>query len=222
MQMQRQRTNGDPATSDSMLVQQALHGDQEAFEAIVSRHQQSLFGLIYHYVGVYHEAEDILQQVWLQLYLSLATLRPQVQIKPWLFTVARNRSLDFLRHKRLHAQRLLSFSEVEATKEENEAAFLDTILDMSPTPEELVERHELQREIRYAIQSLPPIYRSVVWLYYGGHLTYAEIGRTLNVPVSTVKTRFNRAKPFLRAVLYEGWIVYESESNEASNGIKFL
>jgi RNA polymerase sigma-70 factor (ECF subfamily) len=65
-----------PETPDSVLVQQALAGNQEAFEALVSRYKQSLLGLIYRYLGEYHEAHDVLQQVWLQLYLSLATLRP--------------------------------------------------------------------------------------------------------------------------------------------------
>ena len=75
-------------TADSVLVRQALAGDQEAFEALVSRYQHALFGLIYHYVGEYHEAQDILQRVWLQLYLSLGTLRPDVHIRPWIITVA--------------------------------------------------------------------------------------------------------------------------------------
>ena len=76
MQTPEDRYREDPDTADSVLVQQALSGDQYAFEVLVSRYKQSLFGLINHYVGEYHEAEDILQQVWLQLYLSLATLRP--------------------------------------------------------------------------------------------------------------------------------------------------
>ncbi len=200
MQTQEDRYRDDPETADSVLVQQALSGDQDAFEALVSRYKQSLFGLIHHYVGEYHEADDILQQVWLQLYLSLATLRPHVQIKHWLFTVARNRSLDFLRHKRLLFQHLLSFYEVKPGNEEDEVTFLDAIPDTSPTPEELAELQDLQREIQHAIQSLPHTYRSVVWLFYGGQLNYAEIGRILDRPGSTVKTQFNRAKPFLRAV----------------------
>ena len=109
MQTQEDRYSENPETADSVLVQQALSGDQEAFEALVSRYKKLLFGLIHHYVGEYHEAEDILQQVWLQLYLSLATLRPSMQIKPWLFTVARNRCLDFLRHKHVLSKRLLFF-----------------------------------------------------------------------------------------------------------------
>ncbi len=198
MQIQGLRHREDPEKSDSVLVQQALRGDQEAFEVLVSRYQQSLFGLIYHYVGEYHEAEDILQQVWLQLYISLATLRSSVQIKPWLFTVARNRSLDFLRHKHVLSKRLLFFCEVEARIEEDEATFLDAIPDTSPTTEELAELYDLQREIQHAILALPHTYSPVVWLFYRSQLNYAEIGRILDMPGSTVKTHFNRAKPFLR------------------------
>ena len=199
MQTQEDRYSENPETADSVLVQQALSGDQEAFEALVSRYKKSLFGLIHHYVGEYHEAEDILQQVWLQLYLSLATLRPSMQIKLWLFTVARNRCLDFLRHKHVLSKRLLFFCEVEARIEEDEATFLDAISDTSPTPEEQAELHDLQHEIQHAIQALPHTYRPVVWLFYRSQLNYAEIGRILDIPGSTVKTHFNRAKPFLRA-----------------------
>src|SRR5207248_11346857 len=135
MQTQETWTKEKPETSDSVLVQQALAGHQEAFEALVNRYKQSLLDLISSYVGEYHEEYDVLQQIWLQLYLSLATLRQNGHIKPWLFTVARNRSLDILRHKRL-----LSFSEVETGNEKDEAAFLDTLPDTSRTPEELAER----------------------------------------------------------------------------------
>ena len=196
METQRYRNTRDPETSDNVLVHQALAGNQKAFEALVSRYHHSLFRLIYRYVGEYHEAHDVLQQVWLQLYLSLSTLHSNVHMKPWLFMVARNRSLDALRRKRIP-----SFSEVETGNEKDETAFIDAIPDTSPTPEELGERRDLQREIQSAIDVLPRTYRSVVLLYYREQMNYTEIGRVLNIPVSTVKTRFQRAKPFLRAEL---------------------
>jgi len=196
METQGYRNTRDPETSDNVLFQQALAGDQEAFEALFSRYQRSLFRLIYRYVGEYNEAHDVLQQVWLQLYLSLPKLYPNVQMKPWLFTVAHNRSLDVLRRRRF-----LSFSEVEKGNEEDETAFLNTIPDTSLTPEELVEQRDLQQAIQRAIQTLPSTYRTVVLLYYREQMSYAEIGRVLKIPVSTVKTRFHRAKPFLRDVL---------------------
>jgi RNA polymerase sigma factor (sigma-70 family) len=196
METQGYRNTRDPETSDNVLFQQALAGDQEAFEALFSRYQRSLFRLIYRYVGEYNEAHDVLQQVWLQLYLSLPKLYPNVQMKPWLFTVAHNRSLDVLRRRRF-----LSFSEVERGNEEDETAFLNTIPDTSLTPEELVEQRDLQQAIRRAIQTLPGTYRTVVLLYYREQMSYAEIGRVLKMPVSTVKARFHRAKPFLRDAL---------------------
>jgi RNA polymerase sigma-70 factor (ECF subfamily) len=196
METQRYGNTREPETSDNVLVHQALAGNQKAFEALVSRYQHSLFGLIYRYVGEYHEAHDVLQQVWLQLYLSLPTLQPNAHMQPWLFTVARNRSLDVLRRKRLP-----SFSEVETGNEKDETAFLDAIPDTSPTPEELGELRDLQREIQSAIDTLPRAYRSVVLLYYREQMNYVEIGRVLNLPASTVKTRFQRAKPLLRAGL---------------------
>jgi RNA polymerase sigma-70 factor (ECF subfamily) len=199
MQTQEHTYREKPEAADRVLIQQALSGDQEAFEALVSRYKQPLFVLIYHYVGEHHEAEDILQQVWLQLYLSLATLRPYVEIKSWLLTVARNRSLDFLRHKRVLSQHMLFFSEAEVRIEEDEVSFLEAIPDTSPTPEEQAELHDLQHEIQHAIHALPHTYRPVVWLFYRNQLNYAEIGRILNMPDSTVKTHFNRAKPILRA-----------------------
>ena len=196
MEPQGSQHTRDPKTSDNTLLYEALAGDQIAFEALVNRYQHALFGLIYRYVGEYHEAHDVLQQVWLQLYLSLPTLPPNLRVKPWLFTVARNRSVDVQRRKGL-----LSFSEVATGNDEDEAAFLDTIIDMSPLPEELLEQRDLERAIQRAIQAVPHTYRSVIVLYYREHMTYAEIGRALKVPVSTVKARFHRAKPFLRAVL---------------------
>ncbi len=196
MQVQEHRKKVDPETSDGALIQQALAGDQEAFEALVYRYKPSLFQLIYHYVGECDEAYDVLQQVWLQLYLSLGILCVSVPIKPWLFKVARNCSIDALRRKRV-----LYFSEVETGNEGEEGSSLDSIPDTNLTPEELVEHHDLQRSVRCAIQALPQKYRSIVLLYYENQLDLSEIGQILNRPYSTVKTQFRRAVSTLRTAL---------------------
>jgi RNA polymerase sigma factor (sigma-70 family) len=200
MQVQDERNKNDPETSDSVLVQQALAGDQGAFEALVSRYKAPLYQLIYQYVGECDEAYDVLQQVWLQLYLSLRILRPNRRIGPWLIKVARNRSIDTLRRKRP-----VPFSEVETADEKGEMPLQETILDTSPTPEELAEHHELQlsiqRALERAIEALPLKYRSVVVLRYKNQLDFSEIGQVLNRRCSTVKTQFCRAQPLLRTAL---------------------
>src|SRR5215472_15354782 len=88
-------------TPDGALAQQALAGDQWAFETLVHRYGTPLFNFICHLLGDYDLACDVLQQVLLQLFISLSTLHKDKPLKSWLFQVARNRCLDELRRKRV-------------------------------------------------------------------------------------------------------------------------
>jgi RNA polymerase sigma factor (sigma-70 family) len=182
--------------TDGMLAQQVIAGDQRAFEALVQRYSTSLFNFIYHFLNDYDLACDVLQQVFLQLYISLPNLRTGEPLKAWLFQVARNRCLDELRRKRA-----IHFSELEAACDEEELSPLAAMPDTQPLPEELAEHHDLQDHLRRVIQSLPLKFRSVVLLRYVSQLSFAEIGQALNMPEATAKTYFQRAKPLLRAAL---------------------
>ncbi len=188
-----------PEHSDGFLAEQALAGDQQAFETLVNRYSTSLFSFIYHYLDDYDKACDILQQVFLQLYLSLATLHTSEPLKPWLFQVARNRCLDDIRQR--NRRRNVYFSELESLNEEGESPQLFSIPDGSPQPEELAESHDLQHCLHQAIHALPPKFRSVVFLRYTAQLSFSEIGAVLSMPTATAKTYFQRAKPLLRAHL---------------------
>jgi RNA polymerase sigma-70 factor (ECF subfamily) len=183
---------------DGILAQKALAGDEQAFEMLLKRYQTPLFSFIYHFLGDYDQACDTLQQVFLQLYISLPKLRTGEPLKAWLFQVARNRCLDELRRKRA-----VHFSELEGNTDEDELSPLDTLPDGSPLPEELAEHHDLQRLLSEAIQTLPPRFRAVVLLRYLAQLSFAEIGQTLQMPEATAKTYFQRAKPLLRTALRE-------------------
>src|SRR5712691_5675530 len=195
----RERTKAPSlGISDGVLAQQTLAGDQRAFETLVQRYSASLFNFAYRFLGDYDRACDILQQVFLQLYLSLPTLRTGDPLKAWLFQVARNRCLDELRRKRA-----LHFSELESLNDEDEVSPVAALPDTGPLPEEVAERHDLQQCLQRAIQTLPPKYRAIVALRYAGQLSFAEIGQTLHIPEATAKTYFQRAKPLLRAALTE-------------------
>ena len=182
--------------ADGILAQQALAGDEQAFEVLVHRYSTPLFNFICRFLGDYDQACDIVQQVFLQLYISLPTLRVGEPLKAWLFQVARNRCLDELRRK--HA---VHFSELETTSDEDELSPLAVMPDTSPLPEELAERPDLQKHLQQAILALPPKFRPVVLLRYTAQLSFSEIGRTLHMPEATAKTYFQRAKPLLRSAL---------------------
>ena len=199
MQVQEGLQGERQALPDGVLAREALTGNQWAFEALVHRYSTPLFSFIYHFLNDYDQACDLLQQVFLQLYISLPTLHTGNPIKPWLYQVARNRCLDDLRQKQ--RRRTVHFSDLEVTNEEEEVSSLISIPDNSPLPEELAEFHDLQDKLREAIQSLPPKFRAVVYLRYTAQFSFAEIAQVLNMPTATAKTYFQRAKPLLAAQL---------------------
>jgi RNA polymerase sigma factor (sigma-70 family) len=199
MQTQELITSVDmTAFSDAYLAQQALAGDQRAFEIMVRRYSTPLFNFICHFLGDYDQACDVLQQVFMRFFTSLPKLGTGVPFKPWLFQVARNCCVDELRRRRRYA---IQFSQLESENDENDISFLNEIPDGGPLPEDLAERHDLQQVLHRAIESLPPKFRAVVMLRYTSQLSFAEIGRTLNMPEATAKTYFHRAKILLRKML---------------------
>jgi RNA polymerase sigma factor (sigma-70 family) len=195
----RKRPSSKPAVpeiSDEQLVQQSLSKDEHAFELLFARYGPTLFKFIYRYFGEYDQACDILQQVFLQLYLSLPKLDTRRPLKNWLFQVARNRCLDELRRKRP-----LHLSDLESEEEDEEKSALALVRDPGPLPEELAEQHEQQALLLHAIDGLPPNFRSVVYLRYTAQLSFAEIGKRLGIPETTAKTHFHRARHLLQASL---------------------
>src|SRR5579863_1633377 len=183
-------------SSDGVLAQKCLVDDQEAFEALVKRYSPLLIHSICRIVGDYDEGCDVLQQVLLQLYISLPTLKQDKPLRSWLLHVARNRCLDVLRRRRT-----IRFSALEAVDEDEEVSLLASMCDPGPLPEEVAEQHDLQISVRRAIDGLPAKYRRVVLMRYVGQKSFAEIARALNIPGTTAKTYFQRAKPLLRAAL---------------------
>ncbi len=184
-------------SSDNELVQQALAGDMSGFEMLVERYNLMLTNWAYRILRNHQQVEDVLQFVYLQLFLSLGTLHADKSMKAWLFRVVHNRCMDELR--RIQP---VYFSELKVSEEiEDEFIPFEFVPDPSPLPEEIVERHELQQRILGAISVLPPRLRSVVFLRFTLQKSFSEIGQMLNIPEATAKTYFHRAKPFLRAAL---------------------
>ena len=196
MQLQEGKTTQSLEMSDGMLALQSLDGDERAFEGLYKRYRPALFKFVFNMLRDYDQACDVLQHVFLQLYISLPTLNKNKQLKSWLFQVARNRCLDELRRKRV-----ARFSEIEGVNDDDEGEMFNFVPDPGPLPEEIVERRDLQEKLLRAIQCLPPKYRSVVFLRYARQLTFFEIGKALGMPEATAKTYYARAKLLLRSAL---------------------
>jgi RNA polymerase sigma factor (sigma-70 family) len=181
---------------DGDLVEQAQAGNQAAFETLVERYRAPLYQFISRYFKDYDRRCDVLQQVLIQLYLSLSGPQTSKSLQAWLFRVARNRCVDELRHRYVP-----NFSELAAEWSEEEAFFPEGALVLAPSVEDLVEQHEMQQLLCQAIMNLPSKYRPIVWLRYTSLLNFGEIGRILNIQEATARTYFQRAKLRLRQSL---------------------
>ena len=198
-QQEKHSTSQGTEPTDGMLLRQSLAGDQDAFEALVSRYHNPLLNYIRRILKDDEQAYDVLQFVFLQLYVSQPTLLTDVSLRGWLFQVAHNRCLDELRKQR--RKPAIHFSELCWEDESEGIALIESIQDPQPLPEEIVEQRDLRAVLHQAIHRLPPRFRWVVHLHCFGHLTFSEIGRTLKMPVPTAKAYYYRALPLLRTAL---------------------
>jgi RNA polymerase sigma factor (sigma-70 family) len=198
---ERARTKHGCEITDGILVQHTLAGDEDAYALLVQRYSSPLFRFICRFLSDADTAGDILQEVFLRLYLSLPKLRADAPLKAWLFQVAHNRCLDELRRAR--RKQVVHFSALQESAEDDELSPWATISDPDPLPEEVAERHDVQTLLQQAIATLPPKYRAVALLRCATYLTFVEIGQALHIPTATAKTYFHRSKPLLRAALAE-------------------
>jgi RNA polymerase sigma-70 factor (ECF subfamily) len=185
-------------TPDGSLVKQARAGDQRAFEVLVDRYYDSLFQYSRTILKDEDQTDDVLQFVFLQLYLFLPTLITEGSLKAWLFRVARNRCFDDLRKRRREP---ILFPSALAVEEVEEMSLREDWLDPNPLPEEVMVTLELKSLLQKALFTLPPVLHAIVHLHSFKHLNFTEIARILDIPQSTAKTYFYRSLPRLRTAL---------------------
>jgi RNA polymerase sigma-70 factor (ECF subfamily) len=187
--------------SDGNLVKQAYIGDQRAFEVLVDRYHDSLFIYSRNILKDKEQADDVLQFVFLQLYLFLPTLAATTErsLKPWLFRVTRNRCIDDLRKR--HREFIFCTSALTTEDAEEGVSSRESLLDPNPLPEEVVVTLEVQSLLQRALFTLPPVSLTIVHLHSFRHLNFTEIAHLLNIPQPRVKTYFYRSLPRLRTVL---------------------
>ena len=164
-----------------------------AFEALVRRHQGSLYNFCLRMLGQSEDAADVAQETFVQLYSHLGRLDEREPLAPWLFRVARNRCIDVIRRRRTVPLGVLDDS----------GDGMPTLepADDEPLPDELAERADLQRLLSRAIGTLPPAYAEVVSLRYAGERSFAEIAQILDCDEGAARVRFHRAKALLRRQL---------------------
>ena len=174
---------------DAALAAEACRGDAAAFELIMRRHNRLLFRTARGIVADDADAQDVVQETYLRAFQRLGGFRGGAALATWLARIAINVSLDALRRR----GRMVSLDD------DDEADEMTPSTD--PTPEAAAERAQMQRLLQAAIDSLPPIYRSVFILRAVQELSVDETAECLGVSAELVRTRHLRARALLRDAL---------------------
>lgn len=190
MKPEAARTN---RIEDAELVRLAQGGDAEAFSKLVARHENSIFRLARNITQNAEDAEDVLQDTFLKAYEHLGEFRGDSKFYTWLVRIAVNQALMKLRRRK--SDRLVSLDETFDTGEET---LVREIAVWAEDPEELYSQEELRRILASAIESLPPIFRTVFALRDIEELSTEETAQILNLSVPAVKSRLLRARLRLR------------------------
>ena len=185
-----------PNRSDEQLLADYLKGDEKSLEILIQRYLKPIYSFVYRYVGSGQEAEDITQEVFIKTWRNLRKFDRSRSFKTWIFSIAKNTAIDFLR-----AKKEVIFSELDAPDGEN--TFADTIIDSSPLPPELIEREDIKQALAEAMEKISPSYRPVLYLRYNDHFTFREIAEILEEPLDTIKSRHRRALIMLKKLLTE-------------------
>ena len=168
------------AWSPDELLTRASAGEAAAFAALVRRYQRTVYSIALRMLSDRHRAEDLAQEVFLQLYRSLDAIDSDAHLAFWLRKVAVNRAIDRIRQEARHDSEPLT----EA----------DTVLDEVDDADPL-----LQRRLSELVAQLPSAARAVVVLRYQEDLDPVDIASTLDMPINTVKSHLKRSLTSLRA-----------------------
>ena len=173
--------------SDYDLIKGIKDGDGDALELLVRRWYPRIFGYVQKTLGNEQDAYDITQEIFLSVVQNIKAIYPWSRFKSWIFTIAHNKCLDFLR-----LQRPIEIKDIQDIE----------IPDPSPLPDDLIES---SLTVEQALNLLSTPQRESVVLHYMYQFTAKEIARMTHTPLPTVKSRITSAKRLLSKFFREGF-----------------
>ncbi|MTT31495.1 RNA polymerase sigma factor SigW [Terrilactibacillus sp. BCM23-1] len=174
------------------LIKKIKKGDHLAFAEVVDMYKNGVYNICLRMVGNRQEAEDLSQEAFIRAYTKIDKYDVERKFSTWLYRIATNLSIDYLRKKKPN---VYLDADLPGTED---FTLKSQLADGEPLPEESIVNSETQALIQQEINQLPLKYRSAIVLKYIQDMNLKEISEILNIPVGTVKTRIHRGREALR------------------------
>lgn len=183
------------AKNDFQLVLRARQGDQKAYADLMVRYKDSIYFMILKMVNNREDAMDIMVETFAKAFEKLDKYQPDYAFSTWLFRVATNNCIDFIRKKKLNTMSIHGMMD-----EDGDEIPLQIKAD-TLNPEENSIKKQQTKELRNLIEGLPVRYRNLITLRYFDEFSYEEIAQHLDLPLGTVKAQLFRARYLLSNIL---------------------
>ena len=166
-----------------------LEGDDRAFEYLFNRYRDAIHRLFVQRLGGVNDADDLLQETFIKVYINLHRYSTVYTFGQWVYTIARNTFIDFVRRRQDDLSIDERFSSPPST---------------TPTPEESVISMQQRTQIEHYLERLAPRYRTLIVMRFFDEYSYEEIAANLKLPLGTVKTQIHRAREQMCRLITEG------------------
>jgi RNA polymerase sigma-70 factor (ECF subfamily) len=187
----------EKALRDYKLVKLAIdEGDQKAYAELMGNYRDSLYFMLLKMTNNPHDAEDLTIEAFGKAFKKLHQYTPDYAFSTWLFKIASNNCIDFIRKKKKY-----TFSIDQNYDDEDGTEMASRIPAQTLTPEEEMVKQQKIKLMREVVEKLKPHYRTLIELRYFKEYSYDEIAEELNLPLGTVKAQLFRAREFLYQIL---------------------
>jgi RNA polymerase sigma-70 factor (ECF subfamily) len=185
---------------DYELIGNAIKGDQAAYDRLMKKYYKLVNNLIYRMIYNKEDVEDLTQEAFIKAFNSLEKFDHQFAFSTWLYKIASNNCIDYLRKKKLHTISI----DKEIDSEDEDLRF--EIPDNDYKPDRNILDTERKKILEDAIASLPEKYKTVILLRHQDEMEYDEIAKKLNIPLGTVKAHIFRGRELLNKYLKDKMI----------------
>jgi RNA polymerase sigma-70 factor (ECF subfamily) len=181
----------DSRAEDSRLIAAAIAGNQPAYRTLMKKYHDPICNLLYRMIHDKDEVEDLTQEAFIKAFQSLSSFNEEFAFSTWLFKIATNNCIDYIRKKKLQ-----TFS-IDKPIESGDGDFSFEIPDSTYEPDRELIARQRTKFLEQAIKSLPTKYRTVILMRHTEEKDYAEIAQQLRLPIGTVKAHIFRAREML-------------------------